>query len=200
MWLYDRLALGFCCRFIWQCPSGYTLDLYNQKISGNHLDIGAGTGYFLDQCRFPIKNPRLVIIDINSYSLARAEKRLKRYHPQVYCRNVLEPLPLNIPGFDSIAVTHLLHCLPGDLDAKGAVFRNILPLLNPGGIVFGTTFLYQEIQRSIPATFTFQGSNLCGFMTNKQDSPEGLSRILKKYFSESHMEIRGCAALFWARK
>lgn len=154
--IYDWLALGFCCRFIWHCRSGYILRFYNQHVSVNHLDIGAGTGYFLDKCHFPVKHPRLVIIDINPRSLAMAQRRLKRYHPRVYRRDVLEPLSLEERGFDSISVTHLLHCLPGNMEAKGAVFRHILPLLNPGGVVFGSTFLYQGIHRSIPASLTFR--------------------------------------------
>jgi hypothetical protein len=86
------------------------------------------------------------------------------------------------------------------MNTKGVVFQNILPLLNPGGVVFGTTFLYQGIKRNFPATFTFWWTNLLGFMTNKQDSPDGLAWNLKKYFSESRIEMRGCEALFWARK
>jgi hypothetical protein len=37
-------------------------------------------------------------------------------------------------------------------------------------------------------------------MTNKQDDPEALEHNLKKHFSESHIEVIGCEALFWARK
>ncbi|MEE8414084.1 MAG: hypothetical protein V3R96_05990, partial [Dehalococcoidales bacterium] len=51
--IYDWLALGYFCRFVWKCPSYQMLDVYNEHISGNHLDIGVGTGYFLDKCRFP---------------------------------------------------------------------------------------------------------------------------------------------------
>jgi SAM-dependent methyltransferase len=198
--LYDWFALGFHCRFIWQCPSSHVLKFYNQHISRNHLDIGAGTGYFLDKCKFPIEYPRLVLLDINPNSLAMAQKRLKRYHPQVYRKNILEPLCINTLGFDSIVLSHLLHCLPGTMDTKGIVFQNIMPLLNPGGIIFGTTFLYNGIKRNPLASYTFWWTNLFGFMTNKQDNLDGLARNLKKYFSESHIELRGCEALFWARK
>ncbi len=39
------------------------LTLYDQYVSANHLDIGVGTGYFLDHCRFPAANPRLALMD-----------------------------------------------------------------------------------------------------------------------------------------
>jgi 2-polyprenyl-3-methyl-5-hydroxy-6-metoxy-1,4-benzoquinol methylase len=139
-------------------------------------------------------------MDINSDRLAAAQKRLKRYHPQIYKQNILEPIYLDVHRFDSIGLSHVLHCLPGTMETKDIVFKNILPLLNPGGIVFGTTFLYQGIKRNLLADNTFWLANRLGFISNKQDSPEGLARSLKKYFTESHIDLCGCEALFWARK
>jgi len=176
------------------------LELYDQHISRNHLDIGVGTGYFLDKCRFPVERPRLVLFDISADTLAAAQRRLKRYQPQAYRGDVLKPLLIKSPPFDSIGLCHLLHCLPGTMDTKEAVFQNIVPLLNPGGVVFGTTFLYEGIKRGPVANSMFWWTNRLGFMTNKQDSLEGLAENLDGYFSESHIELRGCAALFWARK
>ena len=56
---YDFFVLGFFCRFVWKCPSHHILGLYGRYVSANHLDIGAGTGYFLDRCKFPVAGPRL---------------------------------------------------------------------------------------------------------------------------------------------
>lgn len=198
--IYDWFALGLHCRFIWQCPSGQVIRFYNQHISGNHLDIGVGTGYFLNKCRFPVEHPRLELMDINPISLTRAQKLLSRYQPRVHRRNVLEEITLDPPGFDSIGISHLLHCLPGDMSTKGIVFQNVLPLLNPSGVVFGNTFIYKDIRHSHLASITFWWANLLGFMHNKSDSLAGLSRNLKHYFRESHIEIHGCEAFFWARK
>jgi hypothetical protein len=137
---------------------------------------------------------------VNSDILSKAKKRLKRYDPQIYRRDILEPLCIDTPGFDSVGLSLLLHCLPGSMDTKGMAFQNVMPLLNAGGVLFGTTLLYQGVQRNPLSTFTFWWANLLGFMTNRQDSLDGLDRNLKKYFSSSHIELRGCAALFWARK
>jgi SAM-dependent methyltransferase len=198
--IYDWMALGCHCRFIWQCPSKYILEFYNQHISGNHLDIGAGTGYFLDQCKFPVQRPRLALADINPNGLAMAKKRLKRYQPEVYGCNILEPFTIDNTGFDSIGLVNVLHCLPGTMDSKSPAFRNIAALLNPGGILFGTTFISQEVRHSFLAGFTFWWANRLGIMSNKQDTLESLTRNLNQYFEESQVEIHGCEAFFRARK
>ena len=199
MSVYDRLALGLTSRLVWKCPSNNIITLYNQHVSANHMDVGVGTGYFLNNCRFPVHNPRLVLVDLNPNSLAIARKRLTRYSPLTYHRNVLEPLEIDDPRFDSIGVNHLLHCLPVTMQAKGIVFEHLKALLNPGGILFGTTLLYRGVKRSFLATYFFYWLNLLGIMTNKQDDAEGLKQNLARHFTESDIEVIGCGALFWGR-
>ncbi len=77
--MYDLSVLGFFCRFIWKCPSHHILELYNQYVSANHLDIGVGTGYFMDHCKFPAANPRIALMDLNPNSLEISKNRLERY-------------------------------------------------------------------------------------------------------------------------
>ena len=62
--LYDLAVLGFSNSFIWQCASHVLLDFYNQHISVQHLDIGVGTGYFLDRCRFPSTALKIALFDL----------------------------------------------------------------------------------------------------------------------------------------
>ncbi len=50
--------------------------------------------------------------------------------------NVLEPLPLQGP-FDSAALTHVIHCLPGPLTAKAPAIKNIASVLTLDGVLFG---------------------------------------------------------------
>jgi hypothetical protein len=54
---YDLGVIGLSNSYIWKCPSSRLLEHYNQHVSGAHLDIGVGTGYFLDKCRFPTAQP-----------------------------------------------------------------------------------------------------------------------------------------------
>jgi len=197
--IYDRLALGLMSNYIWKCPSDNIIRLYNQHVSSNHLDVGVGTGYFLDKCRFPASNPRLVLADLNLNSLAISRKRLARYSPRTHRCNALEPLEIDGPHFDSIGINYLLHCLPVTMQAKGIVFEHLKTLLNPGGVLFGTTFLYKGMKRNFMATCSFYWLNLMGIMTNKQDDIEGLKHNLALHFAESDVEIIGCGALFWGR-
>ena len=57
--IYDPLVFRFENAFVWKCPSRLLLDHYNQHVSGNHLDVGVGTGYLLDNCQFPVHDPTL---------------------------------------------------------------------------------------------------------------------------------------------
>jgi SAM-dependent methyltransferase len=198
--VYNSLALGCGCRAIWGCPSRHLLELYNDCISANHLDIGVGTGYFMDKCRFPSPRPRLVLMDLNTNSLEKAGKRLARYHPETYRRNVLEPFNLDVPPFDSIGMMHLLHCLPGNMETKSVVFKNALEVLKPGGTIFGSTFLYRGVKANLLRTVTLKIVNRAGFMHNLEDTEEGLKADLEQYFTESAVWTIGSEALFRARK
>jgi hypothetical protein len=196
--VYDWLLLGLHCRFVWRCPSHHMLELYNRYVSVNHLDVGVGTGYFLDQCKFPTANPRLALMDLNSNCLEVSGKRLARYKPSVHQMNVLEPSNIDTPGFDSIGIMNLLHCLPGNVKSKGVVFNNLKVLLNPNGVVFGSTFLYGGVQRSLLATYTLHLTNRWGLMTNMEDDLEGLKGILVQHFVHSIVQAIGCVGLFVA--
>lgn len=56
---YDFVVLGFSNRFLWKCPTQRLVHLYNNNITLNHLDVGVGTGYFLDRCHFTSSSPAL---------------------------------------------------------------------------------------------------------------------------------------------
>ena len=58
---YDLLVLGLSNRMIWRCPTKHLLALYDRSVTSNHLDVGVGTGFFLDRCRFPTERPRLAL-------------------------------------------------------------------------------------------------------------------------------------------
>src|SRR5690349_6089062 len=89
--VYDYAVLGFSNRFVWKCPTKHILAFYNAHISAPHLDIGVGTGYFLDKCTFPTPDPDVTLVDLSPHSLDLAAKRIARYHPKTCIANVLEP-------------------------------------------------------------------------------------------------------------
>ncbi len=198
--IYDLWVLGISNSFIWKCPSYKLLELYNQHISSNHLDIGVGTGFFLDRCKFPTNNPRVALMDLNSDSLEVAYQRIIRYSPEIYVRNVLEPIQFNSHTFDSIGLNYLLHCLPGTMQTKEAVFQHIKPLLNVGGVIFGSTVLGEGVERNIFAKNLMAIYNKKGIFTNKYDSLINLKENLERHFSKTSVNVIGCVALFWGEK
>ena len=197
--VYNPIA-QFNYRFLWGCHPRHVLELYNEHVSANHLDVGVATGIILDYCRFPTPKPRLGLMDLNPNSLEAASKRLARYTPESYLRNVLEPIKIDAEPFDSVGLANLLHCLPGTMKTKGVVFEHLRDMLNPGGTIFGCTVLYRRVERSPLATLTAHMLNASRVMTNKEDDVEGLQQNLDRYFSEGSVKVIGCVALFWARK
>lgn len=139
--LYDTLVLDLICRYVWCCPNARVLDAYRRHLSGNHLEVGVGTGYFLDHARFPVAQPRLALLDLNANCLARTAARVARYAPTRHQANVLEPITLDAQRFDSIGLNYVLHCVPGGFPDKGRVLHHLKQLLNPGGVLFGATVL-----------------------------------------------------------
>jgi hypothetical protein len=197
--LYDWLVLRFSNRLIWRCPSKHMLALYNRHVTANHLDVGVGTGYFLDRCRFPHDHPRLALMDLNLNCLHAAGRRVARYRPEIYRTNVLDPVDRNISPFDSISMTYLLHCLPGKIKTKTAVFHHLKPMLNPKGIVFGATLLSEGVSRSAAAKRLMAFYNSKGIFTNDQDDLQGLRAVLSEHFTNVTTDVVGCAALFSGR-
>lgn len=198
--IYDWALLGLNCRFIWKCPSHHMLSLYNNYVTANHLDIGVGTGYFMHHCRFPSSNPRLALMDLNPNSLDAAQRRLARYYPETYLRNALEPFNIDAPPFDSIGITNLLHCLPGDMKTKEVVLKNAKSMLNPGGVLFGSTILYSVAKPNMMASVALKSVNKRGIMSNMNDDVEVLRNNLGIHFSESSVRQIGYVALFHAKK
>ena len=62
--LYDPLVLGPIARFVWRCPASGLLEAYRRHIRDTHLDVGPGTGYFLDHAGLA-PGSRVTILDPN---------------------------------------------------------------------------------------------------------------------------------------
>lgn len=194
--LYDIAVLGLSNRYAWRCPSAEILQWYNTHISANHLDIGVGTGYFLDHCRYPTSRPRLTLLDLNSNSLQRTAARLSRYHPSALLADVLQPLPLRPRTFDSIGLNYLLHCLPGTLAAKAGIFGQLAPLLRPGGCIFGTTILGQGAAQNRLARTLMRTYNTRGIFGNSADMLTDLEQGLRQHFQTYATYVVGMVAFF----
>ncbi len=197
--IYDVVVLGMSNRFIWRCPTARIEAHYRRHASANHLDVGVGTGYFLDRCPFPSSAPRIALMDLNRNTLDFAARRIARYAPEAYRHNVLEPFPGNVPGFDSIGVNYLLHCLPGAVADKAVVFDHLKRLMNPGATLFGSTILNEGVPRNRAARRLMRWYNARGIFSNAADDLAGLTRALEARFGDVHLDVVGCVALFAGR-
>ncbi len=197
--VYDLLVLGFSNRFVWKCPTQRLLKHYQLNLSANHLDVGVGTGYFLHHARYPSRTPRIALMDLNEHSLDYAANRISRYSPEVYQRNVLEPVSYQGERFDSLGLNYLLHCLPGDIRRKAVLFDHLKPLLNPGAQVFGATLLQGDVPRSPLAQRLMAVYNAKGIFCNEADTLPALRHELERRFKNVSIELVGCAALFSAQ-
>lgn len=194
--IYDFFVLGFSNQFAWRCSSARILDFYNQHISNNHLDVGIGTGYFLDHCRFPSSQPKLALMDLNPNSLNVAARRLQRYNPSTHETDILLPISPKITNFNSIGLNYVLHCLPGTMASKGIVFEHLMPCLAENGVIFGSTILGDETRHNALGKFLMKTYNKKGIFSNQQDTLAGLETHLKKYFRKHTLHVEGCVARF----
>jgi hypothetical protein len=193
---YDLLVLGFSNRFLWKCPTERLLNHYNQHVTANHLDVGVGTGYFLDHCHFPSQGPRIAMLDLNPNALAFASRRIARYRPEKYLRNILEAISIDAAKFDSVGINYLLHCLPGAIDSKAVALDHLKALMNRNAVLFGSTLLQGGVPRNWGARRLMDIYNRKGIFSNRNDTLDGLERALRERFRDVTVEPVGCAALF----
>lgn len=197
---YDKLVLGASCSWLWKCPASRMLDQYHQLATSNHLDVGVGSGYFLDHCRFSTDTPRIALMDMNAESLAFTARRIARYQPKTYQRNVLEDMSVGGEAFDSVGMNLLLHCVPGDFAYKGRIFDHARKVMNPGAVLFGATILSEGVPRNVAARMLMAAYNRQGIFSNQADSEAGLRQALASRFEQVAVEVVGCMALFSARR
>lgn len=193
--LYDWFVLGVSNRFIWKCPSQHMLDLYNSYISSKHLDIGVGTGYFLDRCNYS-REPDITLLDLNQNCLDTAARRIHRLRPKVVRRDVCKKLKLEDGNYQSVGLNYVLHCLPGSLSSKAIVFDHISPHLQKGGVIFGSTLLNHGVDKGFLAKRLMRVYNRKKIFSNREDDPVTLEEILKRRFVEVEVKVEGCVALF----
>jgi hypothetical protein len=200
LWGYDLLVLGFSNRFVWRCPSSRMLERYDRFVGARHLDVGVGTGWFLDHCSWPVEKPQIALLDLNEHSLSAASKRIGRYAPATIRTNVLDPVGLGDARFDSIGANYLLHCLPGGLEWKAAtVASNLRPYLASSGVLFGSTILGHGVEHNFLGRRLMGLYNRKGVFSNVDDDQRGLERGLASQLTDVEIEVVGAVALFAGR-
>jgi SAM-dependent methyltransferase len=131
--------------------------------------------------------------------LKAAAHKLAWYGPATHQANLLEPIDLPAASFRSIALTHVLHCLPGTMADKAVVFDNLAPLLAPGGRLFGTTILRHGVRQTPFSLGLMKFLNARGVFGNAQDDLAALEQALAARFADYEIRTRGSVAIFVAR-
>jgi SAM-dependent methyltransferase len=194
---YDPLVLGPVARFVWGCPTPRLLERYRERVRPRHLDVGPGTGYFVERSGLPAGSP-VTILDPNRNVLTHVRRRLTRFDVTAVEADVLKPLPVAGP-FDSAAIHLVLHCLPGPLERKAQAVANVAAVLAPQGVLFGATVLGRSGRHSWLARGVLRLFNRRGAFDNLDDTEDGVHRILGASFERVEIETVGSIAIFAGR-
>jgi hypothetical protein len=195
--IYDWIVLGLSNRLLWRCPTADLRELYDRNVSDRHLDVGVGTGYFLDKAKWPVKVPDITLVDLNANCLSVTAKRIHRFAPRTVLANILEPLP-RLDPFQSAGLCYLLHCIPGSMTEKAIALDHISVLMAPGARVFGATIVQGSLPRSKPAQVLMNHYNSKGILSNSNDTEEDLEAALRKRFRNVRIDRKGTVVLFEA--
>lgn len=196
--LYDPLVVGPIARFVWHTPADQLIERYRRHIRTNHLDIGPGTGYFLEHSGLP-SGSRVTIVDPNPNVLRHVSRRLRQFDVTSVEADVLKPLAVGGP-FDSAALHLVIHCLPGPLERKATAVANVAAVLAPTGILFGASVLGSSGNHSFMARRFLDVFNRHRGFDNLADTEDGLRDILAASFEQVELETIGSAAVFAATR
>ena len=194
--IYDPLILGFFTPVVWRCPTTRLVEGYRRHLGHRHLDVGPGTGYFLERAGIPDGSP-VTLLDPNEHVLDHASRRLQRLDVATIEADVCKPLPVRGP-FDSAALNGVLHCLPGPLPRKAAAVANVAAVLAPTGVLFGASILGPSGRHTRLSRSILEANNRRGTFDNLGDTQEGLGEILEASFERVELETVGSMAIFAA--
>jgi methyltransferase family protein len=198
--MYDAMVYRVNGPILWRCPTDRLVELYDDHVSACHLDIGVGTGYLMDHCRFPVEDPEIMLMDMNANSLEFTARRLRRYKPRTHQGNVLTAWDLPDQHFHSVAMCNVLHCAPGTMREKGIAFGHARSALAPGGTLFGSTVLGEGVKHTRRSRLAMKRFNKRGIFCNLDDHLDDLDAALARYFTSHEIEIHGVLAFFTARR
>lgn len=212
--VYDR-ALSLVCAYAWRCPKKTELVPFFDVNSSppdassprRHLDIGVGTGFFLESAPFHNVS-HIALSDLNPDCLEAAAARARRAHPSLSCETVqadfLAPDALSADKFDNtkfdaVSVMLLLHCLPGPPPPKATALVRLKHLLAEDGVLFGATVLGSGVKHNLFGRLILWWFNRKGFFGNSDDEAASFVEPLEEAFTSVNWGVVGTVLLFHAR-
>ncbi|MGE9550143.1 class I SAM-dependent methyltransferase [Erwinia amylovora] len=198
--LYDWWVLSLSNRFAWRCQTqGFLVPHFRRHLGENHLDVGVGTGYYLEKLHPYLQE--VTLLDLNAASLTSAARRIDPSR-LMNClqHDVFQPLPPELHHrYDSVSLFYLLHCLPGDMATKAAAIGNIKAAVTQNGTLYGATILGYGVSHNAFGRKLMAIYNRKGIFSNTQDSLSELEAMLHQHFREVEVSLQGTVALFAAR-
>jgi SAM-dependent methyltransferase len=194
--LYDPIILGPISRYVWRCPANRLTERYRRHISPRHLDVGPGTGYFLERSGLA-RGSEVTILDPNTNVLRHTSKRLRHLKVTAIEADVCKPLPVEGP-FDSAALSGVIHCLPGPFERKVAAVANVAAVLSPDGVLFGSSIVGRTGSHNRVARTLLRDYNRRRVFDNLEDSEEAIGKMLAASFEDVEVDTIGSVAVFTA--
>lgn len=197
--LYDSWALGRISTYAWRCKVlDNLLPFFQENVGKELLDIGVGTGYYLSHGNLAA-DVGVTLVDLNQNSLNAAKARLGRDGTECWVHDITKPLPMKT-RFDSMSMFYLLHCMPGPVETKTAIFGNLKNHLTSDGVVFGATILGQGVRHNLLGRTVMYVFNKRGIFDNRGDNEAAIVGALREHFEIVEARIVGTILIFKAER
>lgn len=197
--LYDAFVLNFTSPLAWGCRKKTISELYRQRVSVRHAEVGVGSGYFLK--RLPRKQwESLALIDPNRSALSFVKRRLSATPSVEYNADILRSETLPSVRFQSVAANYVLHCLAGPMTEKDIAIQNLASLVVDDGTLFGATVLGASEKHNALGRAVMGVCNRRGAFGNLDDTEEGLKELLSRHFVTVDIRRESTVAIFVASR
>ncbi|MFE9244960.1 class I SAM-dependent methyltransferase [Nocardiopsis sp. NPDC006938] len=214
---YGQVVVRWSHRLAWKVDNEKILDLYALYMAPTHLEVGPADGHFLLRAPAPatpageVVSARLRqihLMDLNPAPLDYCVPKLAE-HGQVIAHEhdvLTAPWPLPDTSVGSVAMFHVLHCVPGQtMRHKAAAFSEAARVLGDGGVFFGSTLLgtgdprtsNNWLARRLQDVYNKPGRNM---FHNSGDRLVDLRAMLDLHFARVDLTVMGSAGVWVARE
>jgi hypothetical protein len=129
-------------------------------LKSNHLEIGPGSGYFLNPSNHNKNINKLKLMDINLPILKYSKNNLLKCYPNVKIieHNIFED-KIELGDIESVGINYLLHCVPGNLEKKiDKLVSNLPDNIN----IFGSSVINDTDKQNILSNLELKFLNKYG--------------------------------------
>jgi len=200
--VYDTLVLRWSNGLVWGCPTERLLAHYDRHLGGRHLDIGPGTGWYLQNATYPTPKPEITLMDLNPATMEVTSRRLaeREIAATAHTGSILAPIDIEQGPFDSVAANFVMHCVPGAWQDKGVAFGHIADVTADDGVFFGSTILGRGVTHNLAGkVLSTIYNDAAHIFSNSQDDRGGLEAALEGAFEHVEVQVIGTVAVFAAR-